>query len=504
MSDKRIQDIVIVGGGTAGWMSAATMAQLLPNGHRIRLIESDLISTIGVGEATIPSIRNFNTHLGIDENDFLRNTQGTFKLGIEFVNWGVKGTKYFHGFGSVGRDQPMANFYHYWLKMNQLGLVDGLEPFSINTVASLMGKFSVGRPDLPNSPLSDLSYAYHFDAGLYAKYLRRYSEQRGVKRTEGKIVKVNLKADNGFIESVTMENGDVIAGDFFIDCSGMVGLLIEQALQTGYEDWSHWLPCDTAIAVPCSLGGSSQAHTRSTAHEAGWQWRIPLQHRIGNGHVFSSKFMDSEKATQILLNNLDGQVLAEPRQIKFTTGKRKKAWNKNCLAIGLSGGFMEPLESTSIHMVKTGLMRLLSFFPNKDFDQVDIDNYNRLTDKEYAQIRDFLILHYKVNTREDSEFWKYCREMEVPESLQIKLDLFASNGRILRENEELFPEDSWLQVMHGQGMRPRRYSPVVDQRSQEEIAGFLYNTQMVIRKCVDAMPSHLDYIRAHCMAREAA
>jgi tryptophan halogenase len=281
----------------------------------------------------------------------------------------------------------------------------------------------------------------------------------------------------------------------------MVGLLIEKALQTGYEDWSHWLPCDTAIAVPCELGGSAQAHTRSTAHSAGWQWRIPLQHRIGNGHVFSSHFMDAVQAQDILMNNLDGKALADPRQIKFTTGKRKKVWNKNVVAIGLSGGFMEPLESTSIHMVKTGLMRLISFFPDKDFDQVDIENYNRLTDKEYAQIRDFLILHYKVNQRDDAEFWRYCRNMPVPDSLQLKLDLFASNGRILRENDELFPEDSWLQVMHGQGMRPRRYNPVVDQRSKEEIAGFLHNTQAVIRKCVDAMPTHLEYIRANCMAK---
>lgn len=499
--ENKIQDIVIVGGGTAGWMSAAALAQLLPHGHRYHLIESDQISTIGVGEATIPSIRNFNLHLGIDENDFLRHTQGSFKLGIEFANWGSVGQRYFHGFGSVGRDQPTANFYHYWLKMHQLGMVQGLEPYSINTVASMLGKFSTGRPDLPNSPLADLSYAYHFDAGLYAKYLRVYAEQRGVKRTEGRIVRTLLRESDGHIDAVQMENGELIRGDFFIDCSGMQALLIEQALHTGYENWSHWLPCDTAIAVPCELGGSSQAHTRSTAHGAGWQWRIPLQHRIGNGHVFCSQFMQAEQAQDILMNNLDGKPLAEPRQIKFTTGKRRQVWNKNCLAIGLSGGFMEPLESTSIHLIKTAIMRLITFFPTRQFDQVDIDNYNRLTEKEYAQIRDFLILHYKVNQRDDSEFWRYCRNMPVPDSLQIKLDLFASNGRILRENEELFPEDSWLQVMHGQGHRPRAYNPVIDQRSVEEIAGFLHNTQAVIRKCVDAMPSHLEYIRANCLAR---
>jgi len=501
MSDNRIKRVVIVGGGTAGWMSAAALSELLPVGHEYRLVESDLISTIGVGEATIPSIRNFNLHLGIDENDFIRATQGTFKLGIEFVNWGQQGVNYFHGFGSVGRDQPTANFYHYWLKMHQAGLADSLEPYSINTVAARMAKFSRGRPDLPNSPLSDLSYAFHFDAGLYAKYLRSYSEARGVKRTEGRIVDTVLRED-GFIDAIVMENGERIDGDFFIDCSGMVGLLIEKALKTGYEDWSHWLPCDRAIAVPCESAGKMEAVTRSTAHGAGWQWRIPLQHRTGNGHVFSSKFISEDEAQAVLMNNLDGKALAEPRLLKFTTGKRKKAWNKNCVAIGLSGGFMEPLESTSIHMVKTALMRLISFFPDRGFDQVDIDTFNRLCDNEYAQIRDFLILHYKVNSRDDTPFWRYCREMDVPEALQRKLDLFQSHGRILRENEELFPEDSWLQVMHGQGLRARSYSPAVDQRAPDEIADFLNGTQQVIRKCVDAMLTHKEFIRVNCQAAQ--
>ena len=499
MTDQGIKQIVIVGGGTAGWMSAAALSQLLPVGHHYRLIESDQISTIGVGEATIPSIRNFNLHLGIDENDFIRATQGSFKLGIEFIDWGYKGSNYIHGFGSVGRDQPTANFFHYWLKMHQAGQADSLEPYSINTMAARLGKFSRGRPDLPNSPLADLSYAFHFDAGLYARYLRTYSEARGVQRTEGRIVDTVLHPD-GSIAALLMENGERIGGDFFIDCSGMAGLLIEQALHTGYDDWSDWLPCDRAIAVPCEAHGPMAALTRSTAHTAGWQWRIPLQHRTGNGHVFSSKFMSADEAQAILMRNLDGQPLAEPRLLKFTTGKRKRAWNKNCVAIGLSGGFMEPLESTSIHMVKTALMRLISFFPDKGFDQVDIDTYNRLCDKEYDQIRDFLILHYKVSARDDSPFWRYCRDMDVPAALRRKLDLYASHGRILRENEELFPEDSWLQVMHGQGLRARGYNPVVDQRAPDEIADFLQGTQAVIRKCVDAMSSHEAFIKANCQA----
>ena len=321
-----------------------------------------------------------------------------------------------------------------------------------------------------------------------------------MRRTEGRIVDTVLRATDGFVEAVIMENGERIEGDFFIDCFGMVGLLIEKALKTGFEDWSHWLPCDRAIAVPCELGGTNAALTRSTAHSAGWQWRIPLQHRIGNGHVFSSSFMSEDEAQSILLGNLDGRPLAEPRLLKFKTGKRKKAWNKNVVAIGLAGGFMEPLESTSIHMVKTGLMRLITFFPDQGFEQVDIDAYNRLCDNEYEQIRDFLILHYKVTSRDDSEFWNYVRTMPIPEALQRKLDLFKSHGRIVGQGDELFPQDSWLQVMFGQGLVPKRYNPVVNQRSPQDIAEFMNNTANVIHKCVGAMPTHLEHIRANCQA----
>ena len=399
---NHVKDIVIVGGGTAGWMSAAALSALMPTGHRIRLIESDEISTIGVGEATIPLIRGFNDLIGIDENDFIRATQGTFKLGIEFVNWGKQGDSYIHGFGTVGRDQLLAKFYQYWLKMHQAGEAASLEEFSINTVAPRMAKFM--RPDMErgDSPLADINYAFHFDAGLYAKFLRGLSEQRGVIRTEGKIVDTVLRGADGFVEAVVMENGERIAADLFIDCSGMVGLLIEKALHTGYEDWSHWLPCDRAIAVPCASHGPLVPLTRSTAHQAGWQWRIPLQHRTGNGHVYCSKFMDADTAESILMNNLDGAPLAQPRHLKFTTGKRKQAWNKNVVAIGLAGGFMEPLESTSIHMVQTAITRLMMFFPHAGFDQIDIDTYNAQTDREYAAIRDFLILHYKANSRTGS------------------------------------------------------------------------------------------------------
>ena len=500
MTIKLINDIVIVGGGTAGWMTAAALSHLMPEGYRIRLIESDEISTIGVGEATIPLIRGFNDLLGIDENEFIRATQGSFKLGIEFVNWGKQGDSYIHGFGSIGRDQMLAKFYQYWLKLYQLGEAPELEHFSLNTVAPRMGKFMRGTYDRSDSPLADIAYAYHFDAGLYAKFLRARAEAANVTRTEGKIVATVLREGDGFIEALLMENGERISGDLFIDCSGMAALLIEKALQTGFEDWSAYLPCDRAIAVPCESHGALLPYTRSTAHTAGWQWRIPLQHRTGNGHVYSSKFMSADEAESILMGNLDGAPLAPPRHLKFTTGKRKKAWNKNCVAIGLSGGFMEPLESTSIHMVQTAITRLMMMFPHGRFDSADIDAYNAQTDREYTSIRDFLILHYKANERTGSPFWTYCQEMEIPATLQAKMDLFRSNGRIVRDGDELFADTSWLQVMHGQGMRAQGYTPLVDQRSKEQIAGFLSDVQQVIRNCAEAMPSHEEFIAANCKA----
>lgn len=500
-TNQQIHDIVIVGGGTAGWMTAAALSRMLPQGKRIRLVESDQISTIGVGEATIPSIRAFNQLLNLDEDEFMRQTQATFKLGIEFVNWGKQGDSYIHGFGQIGRDQVVAKFYQYWLKMYQAGTAPDLEAFSINTVAPRQGKFMRPPKDMPNSPLSDISYAFHFDAGLYARYLRGISEAQGVVRSEGRIVDVLTRAQDGHIETLVMENGEQFTGDLFIDCSGLAALLIEKTLQTGYEDWSHWLPANSAIAVPCTSTAPLHPYTRSTAHKAGWQWRIPLQHRIGNGHVFSSQFMSADEAQSILLNNLDGSVLAEPRLIKFTTGKRKKAWNKNCVAMGLAGGFMEPLESTSIHMVQTAIMRLLSLFPDRGFNQIDIDTYNVQNDEEYQRIRDFLIMHYKLNTHENAPFWEYCRNMEVPTEVQHRIDLYRSHGRIFRLGEELFADASWLQVMHGQGLRAASYHPLVDQRSVEDIQYFLDQVQKTIAKCVDVMPTHAEFIAATCAAR---
>ncbi len=500
MNISPVRDIVIVGGGTAGWMTAAAFSKLLGDQYRIRLVESDEIATIGVGEATIPVIKNFNMALDINEDEFLRKTQGTFKLGIEFVDWYKLGESYIHGFGKIGQELGMAPCYQYWLKMHQAGEAPGLENYSINTMAPKYSKYMRSVPDMATSPLGDIANAFHFDAGLYAKFLRGLSEARGVVRTEGRILQTVLREADGFIESVVLASGEKITGDFFIDCSGTRALLIGDAMGRQYEDWSHWLPCDRAIAVPCESVKPLVPYTRSTAHSAGWQWRIPLQHRIGNGHVYSSRFMSQDEATSILLSNLDGKQLAEPRYIPFVPGRRRQTWHKNCVAIGLSSGFFEPIESTNIHLIQTAIGRLMSLFPNNGFQLADIDEYNKQTQFEYERIRDFIILHYKATQRDDSPFWNHCRNMEIPATLQHKIDLFASNGRVFREGTELFAEVSWVQVMIGQGIRPQSYNPLVDLRSKEEIRQYLGDIEAVIKKCVDVMPTHEEFIAAHCAA----
>ncbi len=500
MSLQPIRNIVIVGGGTAGWMSAAALAKVLEGQCTIRLVESDEIGIIGVGEATIPHIGEFNKALEIDENEFLRATQGTFKLGIEFVNWGAIGDRYIHGFGFVGQATQALPFHHFWLRLAQLGKASPLEAYSINTVACQQAKFMRARKDMAGSPVADISHAYHFDAGMYARYLRAYSEKRGVLRTEGKIAQVLQRDPDGFIEALVMESGERIEGDFFIDCSGMRGLLIEQTLKAGFEDWSHWLPVNRALAVPCESAGPLLPMTRSTAHRSGWQWRIPLQHRTGNGHIYCSSFMEQDEATDILLKHLDGKALAEPRPLKFSTGRRKTFWDRNCVAVGLSSGFLEPLESTSIHLINTAISRMISFFPHAGFDAADIAEYNRQTHWEYERIRDFLVLHYKATERDDSEFWNYCRNMSIPEGLQHKMDLFRSNGRIQRDGMELFAEPSWLQVMVGQRLRPKAHHPFAELRPEAEVAAYVGHIEQVIAKCVKVMPTHADYIAKHCAA----
>ncbi|MDI4634658.1 tryptophan 7-halogenase [Pelomonas sp. V22] len=502
-SNTPIRNIVIVGGGTAGWMTAAAFAKALGGGYSIRLIESDEIGIIGVGEASIPNLTEYNRALGIDEDEFLRATRGSFKMGIEFVNWGAVGERYIHGFGKIGGGDAGLPFYHFWLRAAQLGQAHPLGDYSINTVAPREAKFMRARHDMPGSPLAEIAHAYHFDAGLYAKFLRGFAEQRGVKRLEGKVQQVLQREGDGFITAVVMESGEKVEGDFFIDCSGMRGLLLQQALKVGYEDWSQWLPCDRAIAVPCDSVTPLLPMTRSTAHAAGWQWRIPLQHRIGNGHVYSSRYMDKEAAESLLMNNLDGQATAAPRHLSFRTGRTKTFWDRNCVAVGLSSGFLEPLESTSIHLIHMAVARILDFFPRHGFEPADIAEYNALTSVEFEKIRDFLILHYKLTRRDDSPFWNYCRTMEIPDGLQRKLELFAANGRTYRDGLELFTEVSWLQVMVGQGLMPRGHHPYADQASEAELLAHVENVRQVVAKCAAAMPGHADFIAKHCAAQQA-
>ncbi|GGE76722.1 tryptophan halogenase family protein [Massilia psychrophila] len=501
MSLPHIRNIVIVGGGTAGWMTAAGLAKVLTGNWTIRLVESEEIGTVGVGEATIPLINIYNKALGIDEDEFMRATNGTFKLGIEFCNWGKLGGSYMHGFGNLGPDIGITKFHQYWLKAQQEGYAMDIENYSICSLAARHAKFMRARPELGNSPLSEIAHAFHFDANLYAAFLRKYAEQRGVIRIEGKVSGATTRPADGFIEAIVMDNGERIEGDLFIDCSGFRGLLIEQTLHAGYDDWSHWLPCDRAWAVPCESVAPLLPYTRSTARDAGWQWRIPLQSRIGNGHVYSSKFTDDASAVDILMNNLDGQALAEPRQLKFVTGKRKKFWDKNCVAIGLSSGFMEPLESTSIHLIQSTIARLTTFFPDQGFDQCNIDEFNRQANFEVEKIRDFLILHYKATSRTDTEFWNYCRNMDIPDSLRNKMALYESNGRVFREASEMFSEISWFEVMHGQGLKPRSYHPLVDALAEGKIRTFLENVSSTTLRCVEAMPTHADFVRDNCAAR---
>jgi tryptophan halogenase len=478
-------------------MTAAALAKLANKTFAIQLIESDEIATIGVGEATIPAIQLFNKGLQIDENEFLRATQGTFKLGIQFVNWGQVGESYVHGFGTIGADIGPISCHHYWLKQFRAGKATSLDDYSINTVAALRGKYMRSRTDMPGSPLSNIPNAFHFDAGLYARFLRTYAEARGVVRTEGRIVEV-LHREDGGLAGVTLADGRRVEGDFFVDCSGIRALLIGGTLGVPYEDWSHWLPCDRAIAVPCESVEPLLPYTRATAHGAGWQWRIPLQHRIGNGHVYSSRALGEDEATAILMRNLDGRPLAEPRSIPFVPGRRRETWVRNCVAIGLSSGFFEPIESTNIHLIQTAINRLISLFPTGGADAADIAEYNRQTQYEYERIRDFIVLHYKATRRTDTEFWRHCAAMPVPETLQHRIDLFQSSGRVFRERDELFAEPSWVQVMVGQGLVPRHYHPLVDAFSDADLAQYLDEVRTVISRCVDRMPTHAQFIAEHC------
>lgn len=488
--------IVIVGGGSAGWMAAAALSRLLTPEWKISLVESDQIGTVGVGEATIPQILLFNGVLGIDENEFLKATKGTFKLGIEFDGWRAPDARYMHAFGLVGRDLGLIPFHHYWLQARARGTAKALGRYSLSECTARANKFARIDP-LPQAPMGAATYAYHFDAGLYAAMLRTYAETRGVTRHEGRIIDVPLHGETGAVTAVKLENGTVIDGDLFIDCSGFRGLLIGDAVGSEYVDWSKWLPCNRALAVPCESAEKLLPYTRASAREAGWQWRIPLQHRIGNGYVYCSDFIDDDRAAETLLANLDGKPLADPRPIRFTTGHRRQFWKRNVVALGLSCGFLEPLESTSLHLVQSGIKHLIDLLPNRDIAEADVERFNRQMTFEFETIRDFLVLHYWANGREEP-FWKACRELELTDSLTHKLELFRANGRLFRFNEELFTETGWLQVLIGQGVEPAGFHPLANAPGDEAVDKYLASIEEVIAAKVDRMPDHADYIRQNC------
>lgn len=498
MQPNAIKDIVIVGGGTAGWMCAAAMARMLGDGVNITLVESEQIGTVGVGEATIPNIAQFNQMLGIDEAEFMAATHGTFKLGIEFVNWGRKGERYLHPFGSHGVDMDGIAFHQYWARLRAQGDDSSIEAYSLSAIAARAGKFIHPRPE-PRSILNHISYAYQFDATAYAEYLRKYAEKCGVTRVEGLVETVQQNAENGFVTGVTLRGGRNIEGDLFFDCTGFRAMLIGKTLGVEYEDWSHWLPCDSAQAIACDIHGPVIPYTRATAHSAGWQWRIPTQHRTGNGHVYSSAYMSDDEAGQILMNNLDGKAHRDaPKQLRFITGKRRKLWDKNVISLGLSGGFLEPLESTSIYLIQAGISRFMGLFPDKTMADIDRDEYNRLLDKEFAQVRDFIILHYVATQRDDSPFWNYVRTMDIPDSLTRKIELFKSSGRFFRYDGELFTDTSWIAVLLGQNIIPERYDPIVGTMPLARITESLGSMRSAMEKAASQMPIHDDYISKFC------
>jgi tryptophan halogenase len=493
LDSTKVKKVVIVGGGTAGWMTAASLAKLIGKNLDITLIESDEIGTVGVGEATIPTMMTLHQLLKINEQEFMAEVQATFKLGISFENWKNVDQAYIHSFGFTGQDCWAAGFQHFWLKGKERGISKEFGDYSVELQAAKANKFAV----LPNN---GLNYAYHIDASLYAKFLRRLAERHNTKRVEGKITVVN-QHDNGDIKSVVLASGKIIQGDLFIDCSGFAGLLIEKTLNTEFEDWSQWLPCDSAIAVQTRSVRDPIPYTRAIARESGWQWRIPLQSRVGNGLVFCSKYLTDQEATQTLLSNLEGEVLTEPRVIKFRTGQRTQHWNRNCIALGLAGGFVEPLESTSIHLIQRGIIRLMQMFPFDGVVEPDVQEFNTQMKDEFYFIRDFIVMHYHLTERTDTEFWRHCKTMKIPDSLQHRLDLFKKTGRIFQQAGDVFAENSWSQVMLGQGLIPEHYHPIVDMMSDDELEQFLKKISISVEQTVSQLPSHQQFLSQYCPAK---
>ncbi len=491
--NERIRKVVIVGGGTAGWMTAAMLGRIVGSQVDIELVESDDIGIVGVGEATIPPIQRVNAALGLDEREFLRETKASIKLAIQFENWRVPGEGYFHTFGSPGRGQAFCHFHHFWVRAAKAGNQSTVWDYDLNYLCAMENKFAKLEV---KDPIWEMQYAYHFDAGLYGQYLRRYSEQKGVRRTEGLIENVKVDPENGHVTTLVLKSGKEVAGDLFVDCSGIRGLLIRQTLGTEFEDWGHWLPCDRAMAVPSERFEKTLPYTRSIAHAGGWQWRIPLQHRNGNGLVYSSDHYSDDEAADVLLNNLESEPIAEPKIIPFRTGRTKQQWNKNVVAVGLSSGFLEPLESTSIHLIQSAITRLVTFFPHNGVLPKLVDEYNRQSQAEFEYIRDFIILHYHLNERDDG-FWKHAREMEVPERLTHKIDLFRATGQLTNDQMDIFLEPSWLQVMLGQGIMPQDYHPLADSLPDAQLEEKLRVTQQTKAQPLPQIPSHDEFLEMY-------
>ncbi len=489
--------IVVAGGGTAGWMAAAALSRTLGRTASVTLVESDMIGTVGVGESTIPPLANYLRVLNIPEADFMRATHATFKLGIQFDNWRVPGEGYFHSFGATGKDHWSAGFQHFWMEGKARGHDAPYDDYCLELLAAREGRFA-------HLPDNRVNYAFQLDATAFARFLRGIAESEGTQRIEGKISHVDLDGDSGDIAAITLESGKRIEGDLFIDCTGFRALLIGQAMHVGYDDWTHYLPCDSAIAVQTGSVRAPVPYTRAMAHDAGWQWRIPLQHRVGNGIVYCSRYLDHDAAEERLLGNIEGETTTKTNRLRFQTGARRKQWHKNCVAVGLSSGFMEPLESTSIHLIQRAILRVIRMLPaGGKVSTRDIDEFNAQQFQDMQQIRDFLILHYKATERDDSPFWNYCRTMEIPDTLDHKIELFRETGRVFRNNEELFAENSWAQVMMGQGIMPQSHHPVAGKLSDGELDHLLRGLRESVAKTVAGLPPHGEYVARYCRAQEA-
>jgi tryptophan halogenase len=500
----QLRTVCILGGGTAGWMTAAALSNKFKVlGLEIRLIESDQIGTIGVGEATLPHIRFFNQALGIDEPTFMRATEATFKLGIEFCDWGALGDHYIHPFGDYGLPMHGMDFHQVWLRLQKEGSATRLDDYSYPIVAAEQGRFQIPGEDTTQIG-NNFGYAYQFDSSLYAKFLRQYCEAKGVVRTEGKVVKSHLDPESGDVVELTLEDGRNVKADLYIDCSGFRGILIEQALQTGYDDWSEWLPCNRAVAVPSEARGKLLPYTRATARKAGWQWRIPLQHRTGNGHVYWNEYISDDEATHQLMSTLEGPALAEPKQLFFKTGRRRKFWNRNVVSIGLSGGFLEPLESTSIHLIQEGITALIELFPSSAIEADDIEEYNNRKALNFERVRDFLLLHYVATQRDDSEMWRFFRDMNLPDSLQDKITAWITRGYVLKYEFGVFLPPSWIAVMLGQNLVPRSYDPRIDRFGLADLRSQVSDIKDQTTRAVETTPDQIDFLKQYGAASDTA